>query len=109
MRLPFSSAYTDEELVLRLRLDDEQAFRLLYDRYWDKLLAHALWKLGAETEAEEVVQDAFIGLWRRRASLELKHSFFTYISAAVKYETLRRLASRRWCRRVPRADRPRSR
>lgn len=89
------SAYTDEELIRRLQFDDQQAFRLLYDRYWDKLLAHALWKLGSASEAEEVVQDAFINLWRRRASLSLKHSFYTYISAVVKYETLRHLAARK--------------
>ncbi|HEY4061039.1 MAG TPA: RNA polymerase sigma-70 factor [Puia sp.] len=88
-------AYTDEELIQRISRDDEQAFRLLYERYWDKMLAHAYWKLGSGGEAEEIVQDAFVGLWRRRASLQLKHSFYTYISAVVKYEILRRLASRK--------------
>jgi len=89
------SEYTDEELIRRLQSDDQQAFRLLYDRYWDKLLTNVLFKLGSEPEAEEVVQDAFIGLWRRRTTLTLRNSFYTYISAVVKYETLRRLAARK--------------
>jgi len=93
--LPAHVPYTDEELIQRISRDDEQAFRLLYERYWDKLLVHAYLKLGSNGEAEEIVQDAFIGLWRRRAFLQLKHSFYTYISAVVKYEILRRLASRK--------------
>lgn len=56
---------------------------------------HAHVKLGAEADAEEVVQDVFAGLWKRRATLVLQHSFHTYISAVVKYEVLRRLAVRR--------------
>jgi RNA polymerase sigma-70 factor (family 1) len=75
--------------------DDEPAFRLLYERYWDKLLVLACLRLGSNGEAEEIVQDAFVGIWRRRAHLELKNSFHTYISAIVKYEILRRLASRK--------------
>jgi RNA polymerase sigma-70 factor (family 1) len=93
--LPAHVSYTDEELIQRIGRDDEQAFRLLYERYWDKLLVHAYLKLGSNGEAEEIVQDAFVGLWRRRASLQLKNSFYTYISAVVKYEILRRLASRK--------------
>ncbi len=95
MRLPSHTEHTDEELVRRLGMDDNHAFRLLYERYWDKLLAHAYIKLHSEQEAEEIVQDAFTGLWRRRSSLLLKNSFYTYISAVVKYEVLRRLASRK--------------
>jgi RNA polymerase sigma-70 factor (family 1) len=87
--------YTDEELIQRMSRDDERAFRLLYERYWDKLLVHAYLKLGSNGEAEEIVQDAFVGLWRRRGSLQLKNSFYTYISSVVKYEILRRLASRK--------------
>ena len=93
--MPAQVPFTDEELIQRMSRDDEQAFRLLYERYWDKLLVHACLRLGSNGEAEEIVQDAFVGIWRRRASLQLKNSFRTYISAIVKYEILRRLASRK--------------
>lgn len=93
--MPLTCQDTDEELIQRISCDDEAAFRFLYERYWDRLLVHAFIKLGSDGEAEEIVQDVFIGLWRRRSSLQLKNSFNTYVSAIVKYEVLRRLASRK--------------
>jgi len=82
-------------LIRRISCDDEAAFRILYERYWDRLLVHACSKLGSDGEAEEIVQDVFVGLWKRRHSLELRNSLPTYLSAIVKYEVLRRLASRK--------------
>lgn len=78
-----------------LRLDDSQAFRTLYDRYWDRLLMQALMKLKSPEDAEEVVQEVFLNLWKRRSSVVLKYTFHTYIASAVKYEVLFRLSRRK--------------
>lgn len=83
---------TDTNLLARIAKDDEKAFRVLYDRYWKKLLAHALVKMGDRQDAEDLVQLVFINLWRRRNSLQVKHTFNTYIAAILKYEILRKLA-----------------
>ncbi|MFD2968769.1 RNA polymerase sigma-70 factor [Sphingobacterium bambusae] len=86
---------TDEELFSLLSQHEEhRAFRLLYLRYWDRLLALAYKKLQDTEEAEEVVQEVFTNLWRRRKSTKLKHTFNTYISASVKYEIFSCFAKR---------------
>jgi RNA polymerase sigma-70 factor (ECF subfamily) len=85
-------SYSDNELVLLIGKDDEQAFRILYDRYWKKLLVQALIKLQTAGEAEEIVQTIFINLWRRRHTIRLKYSFHTYVASCLKYEVLRQLA-----------------
>ncbi|MDR2284553.1 MAG: RNA polymerase sigma-70 factor [Sphingobacterium sp.] len=86
---------TDEELfVLLSQHGKHRAFRLLYLRYWDKLLALAYKKLQDKEEAEEVVQEVFTNLWRRRKSTKLKNTFNTYISASVKYEIFACFAKR---------------
>ncbi len=87
--------HSDEELLSLVRAGDERAFDILYKRYWKKLLLQALVRLGSTQSAEEVVQTVFINLWRRRRSTELKYSFRTYITAALKYEILRELAQRK--------------
>ena len=43
-------------------------------------------------EARSLVQDIFFNLWKRRDSLHLDYSLNTYLSVAVKYEVLNRLA-----------------
>lgn len=60
-------SYNDEHLLLRISQNDEYAFRVLYDRYWKKLLVQALVKTGAPEEAEEIVQTIFINIWRKDA------------------------------------------
>lgn len=85
---------SDEELVGLIAEDNEQAFRTLYDRYWSKMLIKAFSSLKSHDLAEEVVQDAFINLWKRRHTIDLRNSFHTYISAVVKYEVMSKLAQR---------------
>ncbi|TZF81350.1 RNA polymerase sigma-70 factor [Pedobacter sp. BS3] len=95
------SEYTDQELVTLLTADDEKAFRTLYNRYWQRLLLKAYMQLGTYTEAEEVVQDTFINLWKRRHRIQLHYSFHTYIAAVVRYEIMAKLAGRKVCEHIP--------
>ena len=93
-------SYDDAELFLLVKKDNDKAFRVLYERYWKKLLIQAHLKLqsadviasNAKQEAEEIVQTIFINLWRRRHTIQLKYSFHTYVAAMLKYEILRQLA-----------------
>jgi RNA polymerase sigma-70 factor (family 1) len=86
------SALTDEQLAARLVNSDGAAFRMLYERYWQRMLVKAYTRLGSHADAEEVVQDAFINLWKRRSRLQLRHTFHTYIAAVVRYEIMARIA-----------------
>ncbi len=84
--------FTDEDLLALLKNDDEKAFGLLYDRYWERMITKAYAALGSHVDAEEIVQDIFINLWKKRHTVELKYSFKTYISSAVKYEIYSKIA-----------------
>lgn len=85
---------TDQQLASLLQAGDSDAFKLIYDRFWDKLLVVAAKRLGSMPEAEEVVQDIFLNLWRKREVFELKASFESYLAVAVKFEVINRRAKR---------------
>lgn len=87
-----SECLTDYQLLDLMRDDDRLAFTELYKRYWDKIFVVAMHRLEDEEEAEEVVQDVFLSLWQRRATLTLTHSLNTYLSVAVKYKVMNVLA-----------------
>lgn len=55
---------SDEELMARITEGDVAALEALYDRYSRLAYTLALRILGDRGAAEEVVQDAFVGLWR---------------------------------------------
>ncbi len=86
------NALSDEELVDSLKSGSHAAFTEIYTRYWDKLYVTAYSRLADELEAEEAVQNIFLGLWRRKETLQLSHSLATYFSVSVKYQIFTRLA-----------------
>jgi len=90
--MPAYASYSDQELLSLLREGDATAFRLIYDRYWDKLYVIARKRLNDALEAEEVVQDIFCNLWRKRGYINLVKGFDNYFSIAVKYEVINRMA-----------------
>jgi len=87
-------AYTDQQLAELLSSGDESAFKIIYDRYWPKLYFVAAKRLNDEQEAEEVVQDIFLNLWKKRATFKLKVNFEHYLAVAVKFEVFKHRAAR---------------
>jgi RNA polymerase sigma-70 factor (ECF subfamily) len=81
----------DEELICLLKTGNESAFTEIYNRYWDKLyyIAHKLLK---DTEAsEEIVQEVFLVLWKKRQNLNIL-SLTQYLSAMTRYAVYRHIA-----------------
>ena len=89
------SEESDEVLFELLKKDSERAFSVLYNRYWDKLLEQAFFKLQSQHDAEEVVQQSFIQIWNGRAQITIKYTFRTYISAVLKYAVYAKFAERK--------------
>lgn len=65
------SLHSDLELLNAIKKSDEQAFDELYNRFWQSLLQHAANMLPTLADAEGVVQDLFIRIWKTRESLEV--------------------------------------
>lgn len=57
--------FTDAELVARCAAGEDQALALLYDRFGRRCYAVALRVIGDAAFAEDVVQEAFLDLWRQ--------------------------------------------
>lgn len=59
-----TDAITDEELILRIGDGDQTAYGILVDRHLSMNLGYATKLLGNAAEAEEVMQEAFIRVWK---------------------------------------------
>lgn len=78
---------TDDLLLRLLQASDEHAFRELYQRYWKKLFTTACYKLKSKEAAEEIVQNIFVSLWEKRATLQIEN-LENYLYIAVKYKVI---------------------
>ena len=63
-------APTDEELLRRVAAGDEKALAMLYDRYGRPAYSLSYRILGDEQEAADVVQEAFLNVWRMSGSFD---------------------------------------
>ncbi len=59
-----TDAITDEDLMLRIGEGDQTAYGILVDRHLSLNLGYATKLLGNEAEAEEVMQEAFVRVWK---------------------------------------------
>lgn len=65
-------------------LKDSTVIDQLYTKYW-KLMYAICYKSTSDTEAsEEIVQDVFIGLWKRGGELEVSFSIKSYLIKSAK-------------------------
>lgn len=78
----------DDGLTQLLRDGNELAFTEIYNRYWDKLY-YVAYKLLKDTDAaEEIVQDVFFILWKKRETLAIK-SLAAYLASMTRYSVYR--------------------
>ena len=61
----------DRELFTRLQAGERSALRALFDRFYQILLALAINILHDVEAAKDVVQEIFVMLWQKRASLNI--------------------------------------
>ena len=77
-------ANRDDKLVAKLRLGDEEAFEKLYKKFSRKVYCVARkMDLGHE-DAEGIVQEAFLKIWRNRQNLDASLSFNAYLLTITK-------------------------
>ena len=76
-------ALSDEELLQRLRAGDEAAFMDLVERYGPLMLRIALSHVSSRAVAEEVVQEAWLGVLKGLDRFEGRSSLKTWIMRIV--------------------------
>ena len=82
--------HTDADLVDLLSNGDDQAFAAIYDRYWKTLIGLAYNHTKDKFSAEEIVQEVFFSLWKRKNELYI-NSLNAYLATAVKFSIFKHL------------------
>lgn len=81
--------HSDVQLMLELQSGNHCAFKEIYERYADKLIAIALKKTEDEDEAMDMVQELFLSLWKNRCTIQLNGSLAAYLIVSINYMVFR--------------------
>jgi RNA polymerase sigma-70 factor (family 1) len=86
----------ERDLILKIAVGDQQAFRLIFDAYKNKVFSYSNRYLKSKEKAEEVVQETFLKIWLKRESLNEIENFGGYIrkiAVNLTLDSLRALAA----------------
>ena len=82
---------SDADLLARLRAGDHAAFDAIFRQWYEPVVRSANRVLHDPGVAEELSQDVFLELWRRRESLAPDSSVAGYLMQAVRNRSLNHL------------------
>lgn len=73
------STENENEIVIRLKSGDQDAFDQIYQLYSYRLLGFLIKLVKSELYAAELLQDTFIKLWDNRKNIDMDRSFRSYL------------------------------
>ena len=86
---------TDEKLFGQIKQGDEGAFRLLFNRYYQVLLAIAINLVKDINSAKDAVQEVFFQIWKRRDVVQIPDKVEAYLKRATINRTLNLIQSKK--------------
>jgi RNA polymerase sigma-70 factor (ECF subfamily) len=89
---PEQAPIADAELIRRIAGGDEEALASLYDHYKSILFSLILRILHSRSEAEDILQDVFIQVWKKAADFdETRGRPFTWLVTLARSRAIDRL------------------
>lgn len=70
-----SISYSEEALVQRLKLHDEQAYHYFYDHYGKAIFGVIYPVVPNQEAAEDILQEVFVKIWKHIGSYDPKAGF----------------------------------
>jgi hypothetical protein len=84
-----------DTIALRIKLGDEQAFELLFRKFYVRLCAFSNKFLNDPQEAQEISQEVFIRIWEGRDDINPEDSLKSYIFMITQNLSINRLRKRK--------------
>jgi RNA polymerase sigma-70 factor (ECF subfamily) len=83
--LPFVQPYNEQELLLLIATGDHQAYREIFERYWNKVYAIGLRLSKSPELAKDLAQETFIKIWNNRDKLPAVNNFSAFLFTVARH------------------------
>jgi RNA polymerase sigma-70 factor (family 1) len=81
----------EKELLRKVTMGDERAFKVLYDHYRGLVYPKALYLLKSELLAEEVLQEVMLKLWKTANKLSKDSNLAAYLTTLTRNQSFTQL------------------
>lgn len=91
--------YNDNEILIGLKAGDYSVFDFLYSKYRDKVIEFVVKNNGSETEADDVLQDSIVNVYKRLkiSDIIIDKNFDVYFTTVYRnnWRTIAKIKSKR--------------
>lgn len=77
-------AYNEKEVLNELKNSSSAAFKMLFEKYSRRIYTFSLGYLNDAGEAEEIVQEVFLKIWKVREEISTEKSFDAFLFTMAK-------------------------
>jgi RNA polymerase sigma-70 factor (ECF subfamily) len=79
---------TESELIYKFKKGDLEAFKSLYEKYFELVLHYITSLVRNKHESEDLTEELFLYIWEKRESINIKKSFKTYLLSCAHNRTI---------------------
>jgi len=83
MKKPIS-VISDKQLLAAIRKGSDEAFRQLYEKYWEDLYRMAYRRLASPEDIKDILQDVFLSLWNNIDQVNADESLGGYLYTSLR-------------------------
>lgn len=76
--------YDEKELLFYIAAGDEQAFKQLYESWYDRVYGTALLTSKSADLASDIAQDVFLSIWKNRGAISGVRQLSSYLFVATR-------------------------
>lgn len=87
---------TDEAIIQLMKTDGRKAISLLFERHYSIMCRVALRIVGDTETAQDIAQEVFTNLWKKRDTLEIKSAPAAYLKMAVRNRSINFIKSKKF-------------
>jgi len=93
--MPSTSEYTDQELIGLLHSNSDEAIEQLFRRYYTYICRSVYRIIPDGNLVEDLAQEVFYELWRKREKISIKTSIKAYLRRAIRNKALNHIRDQR--------------
>lgn len=83
----------DNDLFLKIKNNNQDAFEIVFLKYYSELCVYAASILGSKDVSEEIVQDVFVRFWESRNKITIQSSIRAYLYKTVHNQCINQIES----------------
>ncbi len=93
--MPNEEQQIDQQLIQGIKAGNNTAYDTLFRRYYSYLCMVVMRMTQSKEQAEDVVQEVFLEIWRKRGELDIKNAVKSYLHRAAVNKTLNKIRGKK--------------